>query len=119
MPSASCFSFQSITDIDKDIETRREKYAEFSITLQPCIFAVKSGHRTKFDLKIEHISYTFDNVIKCIDVGLKVHFLLNIEYQLECNQCWLFIQKYFYNINCDKDAVSSKLRVLLSDLRNS
>ena len=89
--------------------------------MQPQLFAVAVGEEDeKFLLKTEHVSWVFESLIKAVEVGLKTHFVLNLEYQYETHQLWSFIQTCLFGIETKNDKVLQKCRQLVHELtRNS
>lgn len=89
------------------------------ITNQAYIVAIgeKKSHVQYYLIVLDEITYRVDNVVKAVDIAFKIQFVLNSEYAKECNRLvWLFIQKYFFDINLSMDKKSTSASSLMREL---
>lgn len=67
-------------------------------------------------VSFDSIKYDGFTILSAIDVCFKLFHLFNLEYPSESCIVWLFIQKYFYNLNTNFDKSCHTLGQILSDL---
>lgn len=86
--------------------------------MQPFIVTVGKDDENPEDMyvRVNSQMYKVCSFLKAVDICFKTIFALDAKYAIECQQVWLFIQKYFYGINCKSDKTSVGLTVLLNDL---
>lgn len=52
----------------------------------------------QFYVSLDNVKFKLDSYIDCIDFYLKLSYVLNIQYPPQCLCVWVFIQKFFFNI---------------------
>ncbi|XP_050060631.1 uncharacterized protein LOC114127207 isoform X2 [Aphis gossypii] len=68
---------------------------------------------------IDNTQYLLETPIKAVDVCFKAFHSLNLEYPIESNQVWCFIEHYFYNIvNPIKGKQFLSIQTLVKDLNS-
>lgn len=67
---------------------------------------------------VNNIYYKLETPLKAVDVCFKSFFALNLHYPMECEQIWLFIQNYFYDIKLESDKNFVFIKTLMNDLNN-
>lgn len=89
--------------------------------MQPIILAVGSDWTSvnEFYVKIDTLSYRFENILKAIDTVFKIYHVLDLCYAKESYLVWLFIQRFIYNIHLKSDKVSQALSTFISDIESS
>ncbi|XP_051156886.1 uncharacterized protein LOC127278953 [Leptopilina boulardi] len=103
---------ETYEDLTPYQEKKREIYASENLTFQP--YPVLCGPfeeiNCSFIVIINETSYLVDSPLKAIDTCLKVFFALNASYPIESAGCWIFLQKFVYNISVEKeDSAVNKL----------
>ena len=109
------FPGQNIAEIAEHQQKRREKYSTYGINFQPSIYALKDDER--YFIKFDDVSWEFKSLVKTLDICFKTYQVLNLQYQFECSQMWMLIQRYFYDIETVYDSSSPALQILLHDLQ--
>jgi len=85
--------------------------------IQPLILTVGTPvNPQEIIVFFDSIKYKIFSILSGIDICFKLFHLLNLEYPVESCFIWLFIQKFFYNINTKFDAPCHTLGQILSDL---
>lgn len=100
---------------------RKSKYLQWGLTLQPTMFIVQGCDSSPalFYTTFDGISYQLPSLLRCLDACFKVTQVLNLKYNIECNNLWLFIQRKIYNIKTVYDKMTSSVVVLENALSNS
>ncbi|XP_070142334.1 uncharacterized protein [Drosophila kikkawai] len=88
--------------------------------LQPfvCCIGTDVLHFTDFFVYMSGIFYRLPSLKKSIDICFKLFFVLNLEYQTECQLVWAFIQKQIFEIDLKTDPKNKALFELLNDFKN-
>ena len=95
------------------LSEKRERYLQRGLHLQPSIYNV--GNRN-FYVKNDEVTYILPTILKAVDTAIKLHSVLNLQYDVECEGILTFIQKYFYDIDTEFDRVSPSCAILLKKL---
>ena len=94
--------------------------AERGDLLYPRIYRIPNNNNTTdYSVSVDKICYRFSNVIKAIDISVKLHFVLNLQYNFASEQVYLMIQRHFFNLIHASDRVSPSLALLLRVLEKS
>lgn len=64
----------------------------------------------------DDVSYKFHSIAKAIDIAFKMYFVLQIHYPAPCQTIWMFLNRYFYNIE-DGTKASSAIGTLIHKLK--
>lgn len=91
------------------------KALHWGLSLQPYIIIVDS---TEVFSVINNVYFKLETPLKAVDTCFKSFFSLNIHYPPECEQVWLFIQHYFYDIKLKSDKNILSVKTLINDLNN-
>lgn len=89
---------ETANDWALQIKNIKDTYAAHNTTLQPFILNINNS---KFCCVYENIIYTFDDILQALAVSFKLHFVFNLQYQIECKLIWELIQIYFFDIPID------------------
>lgn len=89
-------------------------------TLQPVIIAFGDTllNVNEFFVCVDGNKYKCDTFLSALDLCFKVFQVLHLKYPEYCSSVWLFIQRYFYEINTVYDQVSPKVSGLITYLNN-
>ncbi|XP_030374107.1 uncharacterized protein LOC115634059 [Scaptodrosophila lebanonensis] len=109
----------TIGDYERKVNNLICKNYGNSNTLQPFIIVegVNSNDIKSFFVYFDKTIYKLDSFIDCLDVCFKLFNTLNLHYPIASKFPWLFIQKYFYEIDTPYDVKSANLTALLSFMR--
>lgn len=77
---------------------------------------VKKPKELKYYVNINKYFYEAETPLRALDLCFKAFFALSAEYPKECDQCWIFIERYFFNMNREKPLPYISLGMLKSDL---
>ena len=116
---ASVLHVKAYNDYKILLEKRREKYYQFNITCQPIKIIVGEtiDQLSEFYSVYGDISYKYKSFLEAVSTTFKIHYVLNLEYQLESKLVWQFIQQYFFKIT--DNYTSTSLSSFLSSLEES
>lgn len=90
------------------IASRKKKLNEYGITLQPSVCVVGSGDKPDaFFILVDDTSYKVDTTIRSLELVFKLFHALDIEYPIECESVWLFIQDLIFKMKTTKKCSSS------------
>lgn len=99
---------------------------EGETTLQPFILALGpsmneiSNYLVYIDQeKGENVFCKFKNLIKAVDMLFRIFMVLNLKYPKQCEQIWLLLQRYVYNIQTPYDMHSTTVLQTISDLKGA
>lgn len=107
-----------INDFDRKIDIYRNILINRKETLQPLIVGIGNDllTLTEFIVFYDDIKYKFTNFIAALDCCFKIFYVLNLRHPKDSYNFWLFIQKYFYEIELPEDKVSPSVLCLIQDL---
>ncbi|XP_075170228.1 uncharacterized protein LOC142242535 [Haematobia irritans] len=109
----------TLNDYRGKINSIINKYYSAGITIQPFIIV----HGLSESELISFYVYFNDNLIKLnsfiesLDICFKIFHTLSLKYPEACVNSWMFIQKYFYNIQTVFDFKSVNVASLISFLQ--
>lgn len=92
------------------LSVKRERYVKRGQSVQPGIFNVADE---VFYVIYDQVTYKLPTIVKAVDTSVKLHSVLNIKYDPECEGIYTFIQRYFYGIETPYDKVSPSCAILL------
>lgn len=107
-----------INDFERKIDIYRNRLISRNETLQPIIIGVGPDllQLTEFIVFYDNIKYKFSNFIAALDCCFKIFHVLDLHYPKDSYSYWMFIQKYFFDINLAEDNVSPSVLCLIQDL---
>lgn len=107
-----------INDFERKIENYRTILINRSETLQPIIIAIGDDllHTQQFVVFYDNIKYTFTNFISAFDCCFKIFHVLHLQYPKDNYNFWMFVQKYFYDIESSHDNVTAGVLCLIQTL---
>lgn len=109
----------SENDLVRKIEERALFYKNLNIGVQPYIIAVGKNifDPTTYFVIVDNLTFKFENFVKALDICFKAHTVFNVKFAFESMNVWIFIQKYFYDLNFKSDSFSTDVISLISDLK--
>lgn len=94
-----------------------EKFCNLGNPIQPFILIVGSiFHQKEILVYFDSILYKLHSVLRAVEVSYKIFHLFNLQYPIESDIVWLFIQKYFFCFSSKYDKPYHKLSQILSEL---
>lgn len=105
----------SVSDIQRKVAERNEKYALVGLKVQPFIIIVENdGNNLEYFVWFETIIHKFENFLKSVDFCFKTFHCFNFHYPKECELVWTFIQKFFFEIETAFDISCPHLLTFIS-----
>ncbi|KNC35005.1 hypothetical protein FF38_02585 [Lucilia cuprina] len=109
----------TLNDYKRRVEDIINKYYSAGLTVQPFLIVEGNGTDIKgFYIYFDKNLLKFDSFIQSLDVCFKIFQVLSLKYPIACEQSWLFIQKYFFEINTKFDSYSSNIFSVINYLNN-
>lgn len=123
------FCFLLIKDANelKTSHTQKiDKSIQFGTTLQPyviivghCVDAYQEDHTPiESYTVINNTYYKLETPLKALDVCFKSYYSLNLQYPIEVQHIWTFVQQYFYEIHDKNDKNFPSVKTLINDLNH-
>lgn len=109
----------TLNDYHRKVEEIINSYYSSGLTLQP--FIILEGNESDvngFYVYFDNNLLKFDSFIQSLDICFKIFHFLSLKYPIACEQSWLFIQKYFFNIDTKFDSKSSNVTSVIDYLNN-
>lgn len=85
------------------------------LTAQPIPITVGLDDITAY-VSINEILYKVETPLKAVDLCFKVFHAINANYPYEVEACWMFIQKFFFDIKTKFDKNYTSVNALISDI---
>ncbi|KAL5236828.1 hypothetical protein ACI65C_004238 [Semiaphis heraclei] len=103
-----------------------DKSIQFGTTLQPyviivghCVDAYQEDHTPiESYTVINNTYYKLETPLKALDVCFKSYYSLNLQYPIEVQHIWTFVQQYFYEIHDKNDKNFPSVKTLINDLNH-
>nr|XP_016932242.1 uncharacterized protein LOC108011581 [Drosophila suzukii] len=106
------------SDVENEIQLLRTTLYNRGESMHPIIVAVGLDLScSKVYMLYNDIKYALPSFLSVFDICFKMFHVLHLKYPSDSSEFWLFVQKYFYEINLDDDMVSPSILCLISDLR--
>jgi len=102
-------------------QQKKDRALSLGLTVQPYVVVI--GDIDGLDpihayTIIDNTQYLLETPIKAIDVCFKAFHSLNLEYPVESNQVWCFIEQYFFGmVNPIKGKQFLSVQTLIKDLQ--
>lgn len=106
-----CGQSSNITDKIHEISKKKKPMQPFIILVGSNIQAIDD-----FYVYFDYIIYKLSTFLKSLEVCFKIFFVFNLHYPNEIQHIWFFIQKYFFEINNESDAIYPAVECLITDL---
>lgn len=102
------------------MKARRELLRKNNDTLQPVPVIQGSINDIKATyVAINDIVYRTNTYVEAITLCFKIFYAFNCEYPKNSQNIWKFIQKYFYDIDHNKEKFVTSINVLIGELRSA
>ncbi|XP_016963304.2 uncharacterized protein LOC108033477 isoform X2 [Drosophila biarmipes] len=114
------FMVQGVThsDVETEIQLLRTTLYNRGESMHPIIVSVGLDFScSKLYMLYNNIKYALPSFLSVFDICFKMFYVLQLKYPSDCSEFWMFVQKYFYEINLEDDLVSPSILCLISDLR--
>jgi hypothetical protein len=73
-------------------------------TVQPQIVIIGNLLQIqKVFVSVDNVFYRAESVLKAIDMVFKTYIALDMKYPFACQQVWVYIQQYLYDIHLSTD----------------
>jgi len=82
------------------------------------VFVETDSRMTYFYVVINKFYYKVESALKAIDICFKSFFVFNLNYPIQCEQIWYFIQTFFFNIVTKFDKKFQNVSFIIKELDN-
>lgn len=100
-----------------EVESHRGKCAQKKATVQPRIFFVEQVEQCYLKLD-DYITYTSDDIIRCVDLAFKTHTVLNLHYERRSLPSFTALQRAVYQISTESDTISPSTAVVIKEIES-
>lgn len=99
------FNSSSSANVDSDLELKLEKLRKYNCPLQPLVLVVGESiiNPESVFIVLGNQKYKLNTVAQAVDTCFKVIHVTNTQYQHECSDLWLVIQRGFYHLKTKFD----------------
>lgn len=106
------------SDIISVINNRRDKFAEFGLTLQPFIIIVGPSLEEikSYFVVIDKVWYVVSDILSAVNACFKTIWVVNAQYPMECHSSWTFIQHAIFKFKTSFDKASTPSHTLMGEL---
>uniref|UniRef100_A0A8D8FI62 (northern house mosquito) hypothetical protein n=1 Tax=Culex pipiens TaxID=7175 RepID=A0A8D8FI62_CULPI len=109
----------TMNSINSEIQSYRTEMATFGLTVQPHVIVIKNDESISFLAYIDDGKlYATNSLLEAIDAVFKFTMVLQARYPPESKSVWIFIQKYYYEIQTDFDKDFTVCSNLISAIEN-
>lgn len=111
----------SIADLEITLSEVRSNLYFAKTTLQPLIIVIGDSlsELKNFYVYLNEAKFKYSTFLASLDLCFKIFHVLHLEYPSPCYGAWLFIQKFFYEIDTILDKPSPKVSGLISHLKST
>nr|XP_029727572.1 uncharacterized protein LOC115265764 [Aedes albopictus] len=114
-----CYACATEDEFSEAVDSLRNELLSDDVPFGPRIFVVgRTDKLTGFYVVTSKLQYKLPTFLRCVDLVLKLKFVLNYDFPESCELFWCFIAKQFYNIDFSRKAKNSQLLQLLAHLRD-
>ena len=108
-----------MTSLEEYSGARKKECEQHEQTWQPqvLVLGTDAAHIEQIFLLVDNTSYIMTSVLKAIDVCFKLTFVTNLNYAVECQSVWLFLQRALYNIETPYDKVTPRVNELSGSIK--
>lgn len=116
--SSLCLLVPTHNDLYSQINILIDNCYKTKQKLQPFICVIGSNYVSAKDYYVYFFGtyYKFPNIVKSIDICLKIFIVFNLKYPMQCELVWTLLQKYFFNIDFQDNIKSTSLISLLAEI---
>lgn len=109
------FSLQTGADIEEVHRQKIDRLYEMGLTVQPYIIGVGNDLTDvrNFYIMVDKIRYRFDSPLKALDICFKIFMTWYVNYPVESQQVWLFIQYAIYQLKTDRDIIKPHVNKIM------
>lgn len=88
-------------------------------TLQPILCGVGTSYIELTDVYVfyANIFYKLPNIVQAVDVAFKIFQVLDLQYPLDCQTVWRFLQSYIYEFPLNNKEKDNILVTILNDIQ--
>lgn len=112
-----CCITSSYTEFTEKIKALREDYLSKGVQFRPRIYAIGDSQRLESLYVVTgKFDYRLPSFIRCVDVIIKLKYVLGYDFMERCETFWCFITRYFYNHDYARKSKQNQLLQLIAYL---
>lgn len=113
-----CYACKTEQEFQEVVEELRDELKE-EVQFFPRVFVIgKTEKIVAFYVVTSSMQFKLPSFLRCIDLVVKLKFVLNYNFPESCELFWYFVAKYFYHIGYSRKAKNSQLLQLLAYLEH-
>lgn len=113
-----CNIYGTQQDYTKAVCDLRKKFTSSNLPFSPRIFVIgKPSRLESCYIVTKTLEYQLPSFLRCLDIVLKLKYVLGFEYPESCEIFWCFISRYFYGIDYVRKSKNSELQQLFAYLK--
>lgn len=102
-----------------EVNNLQEMCLHNKVKLQPNILSIgRKYDAVEFYVLLDSFKYHCGSFLEALDLNFKIFHVFGLHYPIYCQNLWLFIQKYLYNISTDYDEKIPIVSTIISDLNH-
>lgn len=114
-----CYACKTEQEFQEVVEELRDELKEEEVQFFPRVFVIgKTEKIVAFYVVTSSMQFKLPSFLRCIDLVVKLKFVLNYNFPESCELFWYFVAKYFYHIGYSRKAKNSQLLQLLAYLEH-
>ncbi|XP_021707649.1 uncharacterized protein LOC110678719 [Aedes aegypti] len=114
-----CYACKTEQDFSEAVAELRDEYEANAVQFFPRIFVIGgTEHLFAFYVVTAKFQYKLPSFLRCIDLVVKLKFVLNYNFPESCELFWYFVAKLFYNVGYSRKARNSQLLQLFAYLKD-
>lgn len=115
------YMFQLAADIESSIASRRQKFENLGVNVQPYIIVqgLDLNNLEAFYVVFDNHFYKLGSTLKAFDLCFKAFHALNAQYPLQSEHIWYIIQFDIYKIITEYDKQIPNVSAIISTLNSN
>ncbi|KAE9521515.1 hypothetical protein AGLY_018114 [Aphis glycines] len=116
-----CLLVSTLNDLYCQVNTLIENCYKIKQKLQPCICIIGTSYVSVTEFYVYYFGtyYKFANIVKSIDVCLKIFLVFNLKYPVQSELVWTFLEKYFFNKDSHEIGINQPIESCLPNNFNN
>jgi hypothetical protein len=108
----------SINNMEDTLKKRQSLRAKYGLSPQPIIVSLEENvwEAKSFIIKFDDIYYELASFLQAFDVLFKIFIVFDLQYPLESQNFYCFVQKYFYELSFKKDPKLARVSQVIAEL---
>ncbi|CAG9862223.1 unnamed protein product [Phyllotreta striolata] len=106
---------ETLAEVDELKRKYIERAQQLSTTVQPFIIVCGKDADINVYIAMNNTLYDLGNIVSAIDAAFKIHFALNLEFNVACAPIWTWLQTCVYGIQTEFDKQFGSVEVFKAE----